>query len=69
MDRTLLAVINPTRDLPYAAIEGEAVAACFAPAARRVLTEGEANEEAVVSAARDGPISISPATVCTIGTT
>jgi CHAT domain-containing protein len=45
---TLMAVVNPTADLRYALSEGESVAEFFAPAARRILVEHAATEEAVV---------------------
>jgi len=45
----LLAVVNPTADLVFTSLEGEAVAALFEPSARRVLVEGEANSAAVIA--------------------
>jgi CHAT domain-containing protein len=48
--RSLLAVINPTADLIFAAIEGEVVAAFFESAAHYILVEGEATLEAVIQA-------------------
>jgi CHAT domain-containing protein len=45
---SLLAVINPTSDLRYTPIEGEAVAALFAPPARQTLVESAATQEAIV---------------------
>ncbi len=47
--RTLLAVVNPTADLTFTPIEGEAVAALFDPSARQVLMEGAANSAAVIA--------------------
>lgn len=47
--RTLLAVVNPTGDLTFTPLEGEAVAALFAPEARQVLVEEEASSAAVVA--------------------
>jgi CHAT domain-containing protein/tetratricopeptide (TPR) repeat protein len=45
---TLLAVVNPTADLAFTRLEGEAVTTLFAPAARQVLVEQEASSDAVV---------------------
>jgi hypothetical protein len=45
---TLLAVVNPTADLAFTRLEGEAVTALFAPAARQVLVEQEGSSDAVV---------------------
>jgi len=50
--RALLAVINPTHDLLYTAIEGNAVAELFAPTARWMLVEDDATPEAVVHESR-----------------
>ncbi len=50
-DRSLLAVINPTRDLSFTPVEGETVAGLFQPDARRALSEDEATVAAVTSAA------------------
>jgi CHAT domain-containing protein/tetratricopeptide (TPR) repeat protein len=44
----LLAVVNPTHDLPYAPIEGNAVAEVFLPTTRLTLVEDDATPEAVV---------------------
>ena len=49
--RSLLAVINPTGDLPYAPVEGRAVAAHFEPGAGQSLLEMEATLPAVRNAA------------------
>jgi CHAT domain-containing protein len=46
---SLLAIVNPTADLAFTPLEGEAVAALFNPAARQVLVEGAANSAAVVA--------------------
>jgi CHAT domain-containing protein len=46
---SLLAIVNPTADLTFAPLEGEAVAALFAPEARQVLVEKEACSAAVVA--------------------
>jgi CHAT domain-containing protein len=50
-ERSLLVVINPTTDLAFTSAEGEAIAAFFAPAARKALVEAKATKEAVVQAA------------------
>jgi CHAT domain-containing protein len=49
--RSLLAVINPTADLPFTPLEGEAVMALFDPAKRQHLIAGEATTDAVVQGA------------------
>jgi CHAT domain-containing protein len=49
--RSLLAVINPTANLPFTPLEGEAVMALFDPATRHHLVEGEATMDAVVQGA------------------
>jgi CHAT domain-containing protein len=49
--RSLLAVINPTADLPFTPLEGEAVMALFDPATRYHLMAGDATIEAVVQGA------------------
>jgi CHAT domain-containing protein len=46
--RTLLAVVNPTCDLTFTPMEGEAVATTFATAARQVLAEEKATLDAVI---------------------
>lgn len=51
--RSLLAVINPTADLPFTVHEGEAVAALFAETDRNVLIGPEATRDAVVAATGD----------------
>ncbi len=45
--RTLLAVIDPTGDLPFAPIEGDAVAAMFDPTARQLLPGEKATRDNV----------------------
>ena len=50
--KQLLLVVNPTLDLPYAAMEGDAVASHFTSDATRVLSREEATEAAVVAAVR-----------------
>jgi CHAT domain-containing protein/tetratricopeptide (TPR) repeat protein len=49
--RSLMAVINPTADLPLTLIEGQAVMALFDPAACQALIAGEATLEAVAQGA------------------
>jgi CHAT domain-containing protein len=49
--RTLLAVIDPTGDLPFTPAEGEAVAALFEPGARDALPGDRATRERVVAMA------------------
>jgi CHAT domain-containing protein len=49
-NQTLLAVVNPTADLESASMEGQAVAACFDPAAWQILTEAAATPEAAMHA-------------------
>ena len=46
---TLLAVVNPTADLAFTPMEGEAVSALFDPSARQILMEGAANSSAVIA--------------------
>jgi len=46
---SLLAVVNPTADLTFAPLEGEAVAALFDPEARQVLVKEEASSDVVVA--------------------
>jgi CHAT domain-containing protein len=48
--RSLLAVVNPTQDLTYTAVEGEAITALFPPAQVTLLAEAQATPEAVISA-------------------
>ena len=45
---SLLAVVNPTGDLQYSAVEGEAVVAMFAPGAACLLKENAASKRSVL---------------------
>jgi len=47
--RKLLAVVDPTGDLPYAPFEGEAIGSLFEATARRALAAGDATKEAVIT--------------------
>lgn len=49
--RSLMAVINPTADLPFTPLEGEAVMALFDPATCQPLIENEATTDAIVQGA------------------
>jgi len=51
LPHSLLAVVNPIRDLDYASIEGEVVASLFETEAKQVLTGPEATPLAVMQAA------------------
>lgn len=51
LKRSLLAVVNPTGDLDYTNIEGEAVAALFDAEAKQILLENEATPSAIMQAA------------------
>jgi CHAT domain-containing protein/tetratricopeptide (TPR) repeat protein len=46
--RSLLTVINPSGDLPFTPVEGEAVATLFDPASRQTLVEEQATLERVI---------------------
>lgn len=49
----LLAVINPTGDLPYTSVESDRVSVPFADAKKTVLPNDEATEDAIVGALED----------------
>ncbi len=51
MQRSLLAVVNPTADLDFTPVEAELIAALFEPMQCRTLIEGEAYPEAVIRTA------------------